>query len=273
MTRALVIGGRGFVGAYVVRALSGRGCDVGVFTRGDRYDALEPPLPDLVIHLAAMNEADAQAAGDAFAGKVGRLVVASSGDVYRAYGRFTGLEPGPPEPMPLTEDAPLRERLYPYRRPSTAADDPLFHYEKILVERALLGRRGLDAVVARLPKVYGPERNADFASVHRYAHQPHWRWTHSYVKNVAAALALIGLALELRRRIYNVGEAHTPSVAERLRDLPPSPIAPDRETPLDFRQDMVMASGAIRVEVGFAEPVEYREGVRRTLAGVGAHAA
>ena len=35
-----------------------------------------------------------------------RLVVISSQDVYRAYGRFHGKEPGPLEPLPVTEDSP-----------------------------------------------------------------------------------------------------------------------------------------------------------------------
>ena len=267
MIRVLVIGGRGFVGAYVVRALRERGCQVAVSGRGDPLLPLAAAEPGVVVHLGAMNAEDARNAAAAFAGRTGRLVAASSGDVYLAYGRFTGFEPGPPVAVPLTEEADLRTRLFPYRARAASEGDPLFSYEKILVERELLGRTGLEAAIIRLPKVYGPERNADFATVHAYADQPHWRWTHGYVENVASALALVALHPALPRRIYNVGEEATPSVAERLRRLPPSAIPPSADPAFDFRQDMVMDSSAIRTELGYREEVDYREGLRRTLAG------
>jgi hypothetical protein len=46
-----------------------------------------------------------------FKGMTYRVVAISSQDVYLAYGRLTGLEPGPAEPVPLTEHSPLRTRL------------------------------------------------------------------------------------------------------------------------------------------------------------------
>ena len=91
-----------------------------------------------------------------FAGRAGRIVVLSSGDVYRAYGRFVGSEPGPLEPTPLNEDAPLRERLFPYRESAPSTEDLNYWYDKILVERAVLSRSELPGTVLRLPKVYGP---------------------------------------------------------------------------------------------------------------------
>jgi hypothetical protein len=53
-----------------------------------------------------------------------RAVVLSSGDVYRAYGLFTGLEKGPLEPTPLHEDAPLRQALYVRAATSSAVSQP-----------------------------------------------------------------------------------------------------------------------------------------------------
>ena len=44
-----------------------------------------------------------------------RYVVLSSGDVYRNYDGLQRRYDGPPDPTPLSEDAPLREQLYPYR--------------------------------------------------------------------------------------------------------------------------------------------------------------
>lgn len=288
MIRALVIGGAGFVGRYVVRALLERGCEVAVGVRDTtdrgmpegvhRFDTsdrdftktLAWPTPDVVVDLAAMTQEDATAAGQAFAGKTGRFVAVSSGDVYLAYGRFIGTEPGEPLPVPLTEDSALRTLLFPYRASARSEGDPLFRYEKILVEREILGRTGLDGAIIRLAKVYGPERNADFATVHKFGDRPEWRWTHVYVENAAAAIALVALHPALPRPIYNVGERETPTVVERLRDLPASSIVAEAPGAFDFRQDLAIDSGAIRSDLGFADPVSYAEGLRRTLAaGVG----
>ena len=59
--------------------------------------------------------------------------------------------------------------LFPYRAAAASPADPLFDYDKIPVERTLLGRPGLDAAIVRLAKIYGPEKNADFATVHFFA--------------------------------------------------------------------------------------------------------
>ena len=286
----LIIGGTKFIGAHVARQLAERGVDVTVFHRGVSEAVLplevrhiRSPLAampitefppelterswDVVIHMIAMGAADAEAAVRSFRGRAGRLVVPSSGDVYLAYGRLIGLEPGPTEPVPLTEESPLRTILHPYRASARSSDELGFHYEKILVERAVLGEPQLPATVLRLPKVYGPGGNADLATVYAYAHQPHWRWTHGYVENVAAAIVLAALHSAAAGKIYNVGEEHTPSVGERLRTMPPSNIEPDLSSSFDFAQDLVYDTRAIRTELGYAETVSWEEGLARTLAG------
>ena len=144
---ALIIGGTGFIGPYVVRELCERGLQVVLYHRGDRESTLVPStvrhfhspyagMPvlsfppellrsefDVVVHMIAMGEADARAAVQAFTGRAQRLVVLSSGDVYLAYGRLTGLEPAEPYGGLLTEDAPLRSTLYPYRAQAKAPED------------------------------------------------------------------------------------------------------------------------------------------------------
>ncbi len=57
--------------------------------------------------------------------------------------------------MPLTEESPLREHLYPFRGPTPRSDDDprqwLDDYGKILVERVVMGDPDLPGTVLRLP--------------------------------------------------------------------------------------------------------------------------
>src|SRR5204862_4021742 len=111
--RVLLVGGTRFIGAHATRQFANAGHDVTVFHRGisdnpilpasvahirdavaefpiERFpDAVARTDWDVVVHMVMMGQADARAAVGAFTGRTGRLVVISSGDVYRAYGRLT----------------------------------------------------------------------------------------------------------------------------------------------------------------------------------------
>jgi len=283
----LVIGGTGPIGRHVVQQLAGAGHEVTVYHRGQTECELTPAVrhmhdaraaipvgyfppelltdpPDVVIHMIAMTQADAEAAVRAFAGKARRLVVASSGDVYRAYACFTGLEAGPVQAGLLTEDSPLRTVLYPYRWQSLPDKEWMRDYEKLLVERAVLGCPDLSGTVLRLPKVYGPGTNADLSTMYGARHHRRWRWTHGYVENVAAAITLAATHPAAGGRIYNVGEAYTPTVEERLRGLPASGLPAD-ENYVHYQHDIAYDTSRIRHQLGYQEPVDYAEGLRRTL--------
>jgi nucleoside-diphosphate-sugar epimerase len=285
------MGGTGFIGTHIVCQIAGQGHCVAVYHRGmtratlprDVQQIVNPlsimPIqvfppelfqfqPDVVILTIAMGADDARAAMEAFAGYTGRIVQLSSGDVYRAYGRFTQIEPGPIETGLLTEDSPLRSVLFPYRSKAPSPQALEYWYEKILAERAVLNHPSLPAAVLRLPKVYGPEGNANLATVYANRHHPGWRWTHGYVENVAAAVTLAALHPAAGGRTYNVGEAYTPTIAERLASLPPSDLAPDLDSPFDFSQDIAYDTSRIRAELGYREIVPEEEGVQRTLASV-----
>lgn len=289
--RVLIIGGTGFIGPYVARELHESGHDVTVFHRGEHEspllgsvrhvrsalakipvvqfsDALFQSDFDVLIHMIAMGETDAEAAVKAFSGRVQRIVVVSSGDVYRAYGCFTRLEPGHIQRVPLTEDSCLRSVLFPYRAKAQAVDELNYFYEKILVEKVFLQASRSEITVVRLPKVYGPEQNAKLSTVYAFRNQPNWRWTHGYVENVAAAVALAALHRTAANRIYNVGEEYTPTMAERLMSLPPAPEeieATGNAAEYDFRQDIVYDTTKIRRELGYEERIGYEEGLKRTL--------
>jgi nucleoside-diphosphate-sugar epimerase len=286
--RVLVIGGTGFIGAHIVRQIASHEHAVAVYHRGltqavlpDQVERITDsrsviPIqyfptesfefkPDVVILTMAMGAVDASAAVEAFAGRAGRIVLLSSGDVYRAYGRFTGIEAGPIQKGLLTEDAPLRSVLFPYRHKASSPEALEYWYEKILAERAVLNAPDLPGTVVRLPKVYGPGGNADLATVYRYSHHPDWRWTHGFVENVAAAVELAAIHPAAGGRVYNVGEAYTPTIGERLAWLPLSAVEPDLSSQFDFTQDIAYDTSRIRIELGYCEIVPEKEGILRTL--------
>jgi nucleoside-diphosphate-sugar epimerase len=319
--RVLVLGGTGFVGPHVVRRLTSAGHDVAVFHRGrtnadlpagvaaiigDRAelaahrDTFARFAPGVVLDMRPLTERDARTAVETFAGLARRLVALSSQDVYRAYGRLIGTEPGPPDPLPLTEDAPLRERLYPYRGSAVAEQlgdqEWIRDYDKILVERAVLGRPDLPGTVLRLPMVYGPgdEQRRLFEYLKRMddgrpaipleSGLARWRWTHGYVEDVAHAVALAVDRERAAGRVYNVGEEAAPTQAEWVRRIGAAAgwrgevVAVDRALlppalvpHLDTAQDLVSDSGRIRVELGYRETVAPNEALRRTVAWERAH--
>lgn len=291
--RVAVIGG-GSISKFVVRQLAGAGHQVTIYHRGETEIDLPPEVDhvhgrdasipilkfpkelldrdfDRVIHMLAMGQEDAEAAVTSFRGRAARLIVPSSGDVYRAYGRLTGLESGPTEPMPLREESPLRKVLFPYRA-TEGGPEWIRNYEKILVERVVLSDRQLPGVVLRLPKVYGGGKNDDLATVYGAKQHPQWRWTHGYVENVAAAIVLAATHPAAEGRIYNVGEEYTPTVTERLANLPELQIPADTR-PLNYDQDLVYDTGRIRRDLGYREIVPYEEGLRRSLSNAGAQIA
>lgn len=288
----LVIGGTRFIGAYVVRQLMEAGHSVTVYHRGEHESALPAsvrhirrpqaampvlsfpaelltPRPDVVIHMVAMGKADTHAAVEFFRSNTGRVVWISSGDVYLAYGRFTGTEPGPVLPGLLTEDSPLRTVMYPHRDPAKATDDIANIYDKVLVERIAASDGELPATILRLPKVYGREENADLATVYAFRNHPQWRWTHGYVENVAAAIALGALHPAAQGRTYNVGEEHTPTVAERLAKLPASEIAVNTDSKVNFDQDIAYDTARIRTELGYKEVVAEDEAMKDVVSVAG----
>ena len=263
---------------------------------GDRRDLvgfageLRRFAPEVVLDMIPMNEGEARDLAGVFEGVSRRVVAVSSQDVYRAYDRVTGRDPGPPDPVPLTEDAPLREKLYPYER------EGVEDYEKILVEKVVMRTPGLPGTVLRLPAVYGPgdyqHRLFDYLkrmddgrpAILLGEGMAAWRWTHGYVEDVASALALATTDERVAGRVYNVGEADPPSWAELVRaigraagwDGEVAAVAGEHlpghlDWGLDTRQHWVADTSRIRRELGYREEFPREVALLRTVEWERAH--
>jgi nucleoside-diphosphate-sugar epimerase len=316
--RILVVGGTVFIGPAVVRHLAESGHEVAVFHRGQNETSLPETVrhihgdraaiaehraaiaafaPDVVVDMRAMTEADARGVTDTVRGIAKRYVVVSSMDVYRAYGRLHGSEPGPALEPPFHEDSPLREKLYVYRdhAPAAIANRPawLNDYDKILVERVALGDTRLAGSVVRFPMVHGERdgqrrfyplwkrmadgRRAILMSTGAAA----FRSSRTPVENAAHAVALVAMDDRASGRVYNVGEPDAVPwsewatlVARRMSWGGQLVIRPSDEMPAHLRDSrpdvwdhhLVADTSRIRRELGYREVVDREEGLRRTLA-------
>ncbi len=314
--RILVIGGTNFMGPLVVRTLNEQGHEVTVFHRGQtRTDLpqgvqellgdrrplagsaveLQRIAPEVVLDMIPATEQDALEVMSIFNGVARRVVAISSQDVYRAFGRVNGKEAGPVDSIPIIEESALRENLYPYRNETPREqDDPKRwqdDYDKILVERVVMGDTSLPGTILRLPMVYGPGdyQHRLFSYLkHMDDKRPailmdeaeaHWRWTHGYVENVANAIALAVSDDGAAGRIYNVGESFTFTMAEWVGKVGqvacwqgkivlvshgrlPEPL----RWGINAEQDIVVDSSRISRELGYEERVDLEEALRRTVA-------
>src|SRR5574340_386788 len=240
----LLIGGTGFIGPPVVSALLRLGHRVAVFHRGSSKASLSSEVahiigdrkhlaaqrgslvrlaPDVVIDLILSSGSQAEELMRTLCGVAWRVVAISSMDVYRACGVLHGTEPGPLEPLPLTEESPLRTREQVYPSETLRMLQGVFGwlddaYDKIPVERAVLAEPRLPGTVLRLPMVYGPgdplhrcfpvlKRIADGRQKIPFsADVAAWRAPRGYVEDVAAAIALAATMERAAGKVYNLAE-------------------------------------------------------------------
>jgi nucleoside-diphosphate-sugar epimerase len=309
--RILLIGGSGFIGPHVARALTQQGHEIVIFHRGtapvrnqivgdrqrlgDYADALRAAAPDVVIDLILSSGRQARDLMQLFRGVTGRVVALSSCDVYRACGVLHGSEPGPLEPVPLSEQSALRTKRQTYPPDQIKILQQVFgwlddEYDKIPVEQEILGDAELPGTVLRLPMVYGPgdplrrflpivRRVDDQRPVILFEERfARWRGPRGYVENVAAAIALAATSHHAAGRVYNVGEAESLTelewaeriasaagwtgrfVALRADRMPPHLLVPG-----NTEQHWTIDTRRIRDELGYREPVAQPDAIRRTI--------
>jgi nucleoside-diphosphate-sugar epimerase len=311
--QVLVIGGTQFMGPHVVQGLLQAGHEVTVLHRGQHEmevegrhihgDRREPGVvakaitearPEVIVDMVAMVERDTSDLVEAPREQVRRVVLASSIDVYRAYGRIHGTEPGPPEPVPLTEDSPLREKLHPYRAdPPRSEVDPerwRDEYDKIPIERTVLGTPDLEGVILRLPMVYGPEDRQhrlwpylkrmidgrDAIAIQRT--HARWRTSRGFSEDVAGAIVVAALAPSAAGRIYNVAEENDEDEAQWIAAVGAAmgwtgsivEVAdgslPGAPSPEQAAHHLYASSSRIRDELGYIERVSRGAALAATIA-------
>lgn len=304
------------MGPHIVRELHAEGHQVLVFNRGqtpatlpdgvkhitgDRRqlefyaEKLRRIAPDVVLDMILLTEDQARTLMEVFNSAAGRAVVASSGDVYRAYGVMIGTESDPVEETPLKETSPMRLKLYPYRlQERRTQDDPqawLDDYEKILVEGAVLGDPGLPGTVLRLPMVHGPgdRQHRLFEYLKRMddgrpailLEEEHAKWqvTRGYVENAAWAIKLAVTDERAAGQIYNVGDRGALSTYEwveliaecagwkgKIHRQPQDDLPEHLHPGFNTAQNLVFDTSRINSELGYSEHVSLRDGLLRTIA-------
>jgi nucleoside-diphosphate-sugar epimerase len=315
--RILIIGGTGFIGPPVVRLLAERGHAVTLFHRGQTEADLPPDVnhisgdrrdltrfrdefkrlaPEVVLDMICFTESEARASVQTFGGVAARMVTASSMDVYRAYGRLLRIEAGPPDLTASTEDAPLRQTMYPHKAIAKSPEDFARSYEKIFVERVVMNDSRLRGTILRLPAVYGPgdpyHRTFEYlkrmdegrSAILIEERQARWRWTRGYAENVAGAIALAVTDDRAAGRIYNVGERDALTEAEWARSIGDAAgwggmilTAPEESmpshliAPYDWEHHIVGDTTRIRDELGYAESVSRQEALKKTIEWERAH--
>jgi len=299
------------MGPHVARTLAAEGHDVTVFHRGTTSAELPDNVgeiigdrnnlkdfsgdiadlkPEVVLDMILLTETQATELVKVMSGIAGRLVVASSCDVYRNYNMLRGEELDSAQMEKITEDSPLREKLYPYRKDIADKNNILHNYDKILVERTVMSEPDLPATVLRLPMVYGPHdyQHRFYGHIKRMLdyrpailidkNQAEWRITRGYVENCAEAIYLAVTSEKAAGRIYNVGEPQALPEKEWIEKLAgltgwKGKIIglPKDRLPAHLRGDeywqyhLDVDTSRIRDELGFTEKVALEKALRQTI--------
>jgi nucleoside-diphosphate-sugar epimerase len=313
--RVLVIGGTGFIGSHITRDLIHRDHHVTVFHRGrmavppgsremvgDRRrltaskGSLRACAPDVVVDGVLSSGRQARELMQVFRGHARRVVALSSMDVYRACGVTHRLEEGPLEPMPLREEtSALRTKLQTYPPAQVHGLQQVFgwldeDYDKIPVEREILGHDELPGTIVRLPMVYGPrdplhrflpivKRIVDGRRAIAFSTgMAHWRATKGYVEDIGRAIVAAVVTDRAAGRIYNLGEPDTLTELEWAQQIARAMnwdgdfrLMPDDRLPAHLRapgntaQHWIGDTTRIRDELGFRETMTREDAIRRTV--------
>jgi nucleoside-diphosphate-sugar epimerase len=314
--KILLIGGNGFIGPGVVSRLRQLGHELTLFHRrpdesfhpelpyilGDRNrladhaDAFRRTHPDIVVDFILSSGRHAQELMAVFQGIARRVVALSSIDVYRACGILHGVEDGPLQPMPLTEDSDLRTARQTYPPQMIEALRGIMQwvdleYDKIPVEQAILSHPELPGTILRLPFVYGPGDRLHrlFPIIKRIDDRrrvilidqvvAQWRAPWGFVENVASAVVAAIVSENAAGRIYNVAEPYglnelqlTQKISEaagwqgEIMVVPSALVPAHLKRKGNLQQHWLPDSTRIRRELGYREEIDLQRALKTTIA-------
>ena len=312
--KILIIGGTKFIGPNVIKQIQALGRhEITLFHRGlsncelpqnvrviygkkvkmDQYkEEFKKLSPDVVVDMIAFTEEDTQMVLDTFKGITDRLITISSQDVYRAYDIVWKKDHGTLESLPITETSALRLNRFPYQDNTKDPNDWCNKYDKILVEDIVMNNKHIKGTILRLPAVYGPNdpqhRLFNYLKLKQISEQrpyivlekgfSEWVWTHSYVENVAYAIALAITNERSAGRLYNVGELQSRSMYDFIHEIgdilhwkgqlilaTKEHFTAEMSFPFNVDQHLLVDSSRIRKELGFIEQTSFKDGVAATV--------
>ncbi|MDQ3439890.1 MAG: NAD-dependent epimerase/dehydratase family protein, partial [Planctomycetota bacterium] len=184
---------------------------------------------------------------------------------------------GPPVPVPLTEDAPQRQK------PSIHGPER----DKRLVEEVVSSDPNFPATILRFPAVYGPgtyrrndwiKRMLDGRPVILLGTgEAGFRFSHGYAQDVATSIMLAATNDRAAARVYNVGELNVPTERERLERFAhvagwkgriieaPDELIPGGDGLPWPGQDWLLDTTRIRAELGYQEMTAESEAIGATI--------
>ncbi|MFN0089620.1 MAG: NAD-dependent epimerase/dehydratase family protein [Acidimicrobiales bacterium] len=293
--KALVIGGTGPTGPFIVNGLRERGYDVTIFHRGTHE---VPEIPDDVDHIhgdphfvETIDEALAGRSYDltvatygrirllaaALAGRSGRFLAVGGVAVYRGF--FQGAKQFPSGlTAPVPEDAPLVE----------SEEENHFAALMVQTERAVLHHHP-SATVFRYPYVYGPYQLVprEWSIVRRLLDGrpaiilPNGGLTlstHGWAGNLAHAVLLaVDQPAAAAGKIYNVGDLEQLTIRQvveviaaalgrevEIVSVPSQVAGPARILSLGGRAHQLMDTSRIQADLGYRDVLGVREALAQT---------
>jgi nucleoside-diphosphate-sugar epimerase len=284
--RVLLLGGTGQIGRAAAPRLQRAGWDVLVAARSGpiRVDRTKPGEleaavgdgVDVLVDCVAFTRADGEQL-NALAGRVGSLVVVSSGSVYmdeegRTLDEASSLETFPRFAVPIPET-----------QPTVAASDETYSTQKAALEQTVLDGP-IPVTVLRPGAIHGPgseaprelffvKRSLDGRTHVVLVSNGESRFHTTSVQNLAELIALA--AERPGDRILNCGDPEPPTVSEIGRAIAPEltqvPIAEngyerrDLSNPWAVPFPLVLDMHAAERELGYRPVARYADAVRATV--------
>lgn len=298
MKKALVVGGTGPSGPFLVNGLRDRGYTVAIFHRGTHE---VPEIPDDVEHIhgdphfretvdSALQDRGFDVViatygririlAEALAGKTGQFIAIGGVPAYRGYFNPSANFP-PGLPIPVPEDAPTVQ---------SEEEENRFSYLIASTEKAVLAAHP-NGVVYRYPYVYGPyqllprewciiRRILDKRPLMILSEGGLGLTTHGYAGNLAHAVLLaVDKPDAAAGQIYNCGDDVQYTIRQiveivademnhkfELISLPAAAAFPARGVSLEITpHHKLMDCHKIKYQLGYNDPVAAEEALRRTV--------